>query len=66
MIVEPGEIEKALIHQLGGLHFFVFDDDRVVVLRERQRVDPAPVLSARWELSGDKATIEDRAKVVLD
>ena len=66
MIVNPREVEQALIDQVRRLDVLVLDDDGVVVFGEAKRVNPARVLGSCRKLRRHEATLEDDIKVRFD
>ena len=68
VVFEAGEVEEALVDEIGCFDLLVLDNDRIVILGQRQRIDAALMLGARWdrELGSHQAAGKDCMKVRLN
>src|SRR4051812_9798871 len=66
MVAQPSKVEQALIDQVGGLDLLVLDNNRIVVLRQGERVNTPSVLGPGGILGSDKPTVEYDTKIPLD
>ena len=41
VVFEAGEVEEALVDEIGCFDLLVLDNDRIVILGQRQRIDAA-------------------------
>jgi len=66
MIVNPGKIEQALCDQVGRLDLLVFDDYRVVILRDSKGINPPCMLRPSGKLRCHQPAIEYHSQISFD
>ena len=59
-------LRMCLINQLGGFDLLIFNNDRIVILGQGQRVNSSGMLCASGEFGSDKATAKYGLKILLN
>jgi hypothetical protein len=63
VIVNPRQVEQALVYQIRRHDVLVLDDDGIMVFRQREGVYSAGVLRSGRELRRNELAFEDRIQV---